>query len=62
MTTREIIQSLRDSQNGTPEFNQVLEECAGKIEDFMGGPEERKDEDEAAKKAFDSLGLGFRAA
>lgn len=40
MTTRELIQLIRDSKTGFDEFNALLEECADKLETFMGGPEE----------------------
>ena len=40
MTTRELIQLIRASKTGFEEFNALLEECAGKIEAAIGGPEE----------------------
>ena len=40
MTTRNLIQAIRDCQTGHAEFNALLEECAGKIEAAIGGPEE----------------------
>lgn len=40
MTTRELIQAIRDCKTGHEEFNALLEECAEKIETAVGGPEE----------------------
>ena len=37
MTTRELIKTIRDCKTGTDECNALLEECAKKIEDFLGG-------------------------
>ena len=44
MTTRELIELIRECKTGTPEFNALLDECADKIEDYIGGPEEDDDE------------------
>jgi hypothetical protein len=39
MTTRELIKTIREHKDGVEQFNALLEECAAKIEDFLGGPE-----------------------
>ncbi len=38
MTTRDLIQTIRDCKTGNDGFNALLEECASRIEDYMGGP------------------------
>jgi len=40
MNSRELIETIRRCKDGTPQFNALLEECALKIEEFLGGPEE----------------------
>ena len=44
MTTRELIQIIRECADGNEEFNALLNKCANEIEDFIGGPEKPADE------------------
>jgi hypothetical protein len=46
MTTRELIKTIRDCKTGTDAFNALLEECARKIEDALGGPESETTRDD----------------